>query len=110
LQRLNAVWLPVFHCQRPGWTLKPAVRDVLDELRGVFDPYELSTWYVMPNGWLEQRRTADVIDSDTRQRRLPLALAGSSRWAEMCRWRPAIWRRRDTDLRGCHIANCAVNR
>ena len=64
LKGLGAIWIPVFQFQRPGWVLKPAVRDVLKELRGVFDPHEMATWFASSNDWLGHRRPADVLDAD----------------------------------------------
>jgi hypothetical protein len=58
----GSLWLPMFQFERPEMSVKPAVRQVLAELGGIFDGWSLAVWYLQQNIWLEDRRPLDLID------------------------------------------------
>jgi hypothetical protein len=40
------------------------IQRVVVELGTEIDPWELTTWFAMPNIWLKNRSPVDVVDSD----------------------------------------------
>ena len=47
-----------------GPALKPGLKAVLAELSSEYDGRRLAEWFVEPNGWLEEARPIDVLDSN----------------------------------------------
>lgn len=66
----DSIWLPRFQFSPDGRALRDAPLQVLAELGGVFDGWDLAGWYVADNGGLGDRRPIDLLDSD-----LPAVLA-----------------------------------
>ena len=63
---LSFVWqsqtlLPLFQFERPAMLLRPGMREVLAELNGVLDDWELARWFAEPNGWLDDEAPADLL-------------------------------------------------
>jgi len=56
--------LPKFQFDVDGVTIRPAVAAVLMELDGTFDGWELATWFMEPNVWLEGSRPMDLLDGN----------------------------------------------
>lgn len=54
-------WLPLFQFDQRGFELRPGIRQVMAELRDVFDDLELAEWFAAPNVWLGDASPADVI-------------------------------------------------
>jgi hypothetical protein len=44
--------VPMFQFEGPTWPCGAASRPVLAELKGVFDDWDLATWFALPNDWL----------------------------------------------------------
>jgi hypothetical protein len=44
--------LPMFQFDLPGLTLRPCVAEVVQELRDVFDGWDLALWFAESNAWL----------------------------------------------------------
>lgn len=59
----NQVWLPMFQFNA-DMTPHPSAQAVFDELRPVFDGWELALWCAQPNGWLGLKRPVEVLTSD----------------------------------------------
>jgi hypothetical protein len=51
-ERQSRTWLPLFQFELRAMALRPEVRVVIRELSGVFDGWELASWFVSPNNWL----------------------------------------------------------
>ena len=66
----DAFWVPLFQFDPQLLTRRDAPRQVLDELRGVMDGWEIAHWYVRENASLDGRRPLDLLDTD-----LPAVLA-----------------------------------
>jgi len=48
----------------PDLGLKPGLKAVLAELVSEYDGRRLAEWFVEPNGWLDEARPIDVLDSN----------------------------------------------
>lgn len=59
----EAFWIPMFQFTEE-LAPKPGLKAVLDELASEYDGRRLADWFVEPNGWLEEARPIDVLDSD----------------------------------------------
>lgn len=46
-------WIPMFQLAPDTLLPRPEVGRVASELRGAFDGWEIATWFVAPNNWLE---------------------------------------------------------
>ena len=57
----SRLWLPLFQFNPVGLTLRTGLRGVLAELRGVYDDWELATWFAQANPWLADRTPADML-------------------------------------------------
>ena len=55
------LWVPLFQFEGPEMTLGPHLGAVFQELRGVFDPWELARWFVLANRSLDGRSPVDVL-------------------------------------------------
>lgn len=60
----NGWMLPMFQFDPATSTIKPSMRPVMAELRGVFDEAELALWFVSPNNWLEGDRPAVAMEKN----------------------------------------------
>jgi len=60
----TTIMLPMFQFEPPSMTVRPPVADVLRELSGAFDDWELALWFAQPNAWLDDRRPVDVLRID----------------------------------------------
>lgn len=56
--------LPMFQFDLPGLTLRPRVAAVVQELRDVFDDWDLALWFAESNAWLCGAAPVDVIGGD----------------------------------------------
>jgi hypothetical protein len=56
--------LPVFQFDMSDMTLRPAVIAAVDELKDVFDDWDLALWFARPNAWLFDCAPVDVIAVD----------------------------------------------
>lgn len=54
-------WMPLFQFNPIGLSLRTGLDNVLDELLGVYDDWELATWFAQPNPWLAERAPADML-------------------------------------------------
>jgi hypothetical protein len=54
-------WLPLFQFNPVGLSLRAGLQDVLTELLGVCDDWEVSAWFARPNPWLAERAPADML-------------------------------------------------
>jgi len=68
----DSIWVPLFQLEADRIALRDAPHQVLGELRGVFDGWDLAGWYLRCNTWLAQQRPLDLLDSD-----LPAVLAAA---------------------------------
>ena len=59
----KSFWIPMFQFTEE-LAPKPGLKAVLDELASEYDGRRLADWFVEPNGWLEEARPIDVLDSD----------------------------------------------
>ena len=57
-------WLPLFQFDRPSMSIRRELKAVLNELQGVYDPWELAEWFARLNSSLEGCSPADVIHSE----------------------------------------------
>ena len=55
--------LPLFQFQRDHMTLRPEVVEVVDELSGVRDDWQVALWFATPQGRLDGRAPVDVVGS-----------------------------------------------
>ncbi len=67
------LWVPLFQFEGPAMTLGPHLGAVFAELRGVFDPWQLARWFVLPNESLNGRSPVDVL------RRRPVDVIAAAR-------------------------------
>lgn len=58
----HTLWIPMFQFTA-DLTLKPGLKEVLAELASEYDGQRLAAWFVEPNGWLEEARPIDVLDT-----------------------------------------------
>lgn len=54
-------WIPLFQFNPVGLTLRAGLGGILAELRGVYDDWELATWFAQPNPWLADYTPADAL-------------------------------------------------
>src|SRR5205085_220740 len=57
----SAILLPMFQFDPPSLALRPSVADVVEELRDVFDDWDLASWFAEPNAWLGDAAPVDLI-------------------------------------------------
>ncbi len=60
-------WLPMFQFEPRDLSVKPAPRQVVEELTDEFDGWALAVWFAQPNSWLHDRRPVDLLDSQLGQ-------------------------------------------
>jgi hypothetical protein len=56
-------WIPMFQFSEE-LEVKPGLKAVLRELKSEYDGRRLAHWFVEPNGWLDEGRPIDVLDSN----------------------------------------------
>lgn len=54
--------IPAFQFTTVGVSIRPSCTDVLQELRDVFDEWELALWFASPNAWLGNAIPVDVLE------------------------------------------------
>lgn len=64
LEWRSQLMLPMFQFNESDMSLRAPVHAALDELRCVFDDWELAMWFTQPNCWLQERRPVDLVVSD----------------------------------------------
>jgi hypothetical protein len=57
--------VPTFQFDLADMSIRPEAAAVLAELAGVFDDWELASWFAEPNAWLLGRRPVDTLQADT---------------------------------------------
>lgn len=67
------LWLPMFQFESKEMFVKPASRQVLAALAGVFDSWTIACWFQEPNLWLQGRRPIDQLDVN------PMAVVAAAR-------------------------------
>lgn len=60
----HTFWVPMFQFEPRDLSVKPGPRQVLDELAGAFDGWQLANWFAQPNSWLHDRRPVELLDSN----------------------------------------------
>lgn len=55
------LWLPLFQFNPVGLSLRAGLPAVLAELVGVYDDWQLASWFAQPNPWLGDCAAADVL-------------------------------------------------
>jgi hypothetical protein len=61
----GSTWLPLFQFQSRGRDIHPGLEPILSALRPFMSRWELAQWFAEPNAWLEERRPAEVLASDS---------------------------------------------
>jgi hypothetical protein len=56
--------LPLFQFDLSDMSLRSGAAEVVAELTGAFDDWDLATWFARPNSWLRDAAPVDVIDAD----------------------------------------------
>lgn len=56
--------VPLFQIDLSTMTIRPQVGEVLHELAGVFDDWDLALWFAQPNAWLDNMAPVAVLDID----------------------------------------------
>ena len=56
--------IPLFQFNLRDVSLRTSVMNAADELRTVFDDWELVRWFTEPNGWLRDAAPVDLIHYD----------------------------------------------
>ena len=57
-------WVPMFQFDLRDLSVQPGPKQVLAELKPVFDDWTVAVWFVQPNSWLQEQRPLDLLDSD----------------------------------------------
>jgi hypothetical protein len=57
----HETWFPLFQFGGPNMVIRSGVGAVLDELRGVLDPWEIGQWFACPCAALGGRTPADAM-------------------------------------------------
>ncbi len=66
---LNVWWrdqtlMPMFQFDLENMTVRPACARVVDELKAVFDDWELTLWFATPNTWLNGMAPVTLLTRD----------------------------------------------
>jgi hypothetical protein len=56
--------LPLFQFDLSDMSLRGGATEVVEELSGAFDDWELATWFARPNSWLRYAAPVDMMDAD----------------------------------------------
>jgi hypothetical protein len=59
----GSLWIPMFQFEPKTLAAKSGPGQVLAELASDMQPWDLATWFVRPNPWLENRKPVDEIDT-----------------------------------------------
>lgn len=57
--------VPMFQFDLADMSIRPEAAAVLADLAGIFDDWELASWFVEPNAWLQGRTPVDALLADT---------------------------------------------
>lgn len=57
----SKLWLPLFQFHPVGMTLRAGLSNVLAELVGVYNDWEMASWFAQPNPWLADNTPADSL-------------------------------------------------
>lgn len=57
----SKLWMPLFQFNFVGLTLRAGLSSVLAELVGIYDDWELASWFAQPNPWLADLTPADTL-------------------------------------------------
>jgi hypothetical protein len=60
----HETWFPMFQFGRPDMSPNVGVGRVLQEIRDVFDPWEIAHWFARPCAFLAGRTPADSMELD----------------------------------------------
>ena len=55
------IWLPIFQFERTAPSVRQEAAKIIDELKDVFNNWELALWFAEPNSWLAGRVPANAI-------------------------------------------------
>jgi hypothetical protein len=58
------IWLPMFQFEPSNLRVRPGVQKVIEELRSVFDEWELAEWFAHPNCCLDGQTPASQVVRD----------------------------------------------
>ncbi len=56
--------MPAFQFQLAEMSIRPCFSDVIQELRDVFDNWELAMWFAAPNAWLDYAAPVAIMADD----------------------------------------------
>jgi acyl-CoA synthetase (AMP-forming)/AMP-acid ligase II len=56
--------VPLFQFDLSDMSLRCGTAEVIEELSGAFDDWDLARWFAQPNSWLRNAAPVDVIDAD----------------------------------------------
>lgn len=56
--------LPAFQFEIDEMSIRPCFADVLQELRDVFDNWEMALWFAAPNAWLDYAAPVSIMTDD----------------------------------------------
>jgi hypothetical protein len=57
--------VPPFQFNMADMSIVPCVADVLEELRAVFDNWEMALWFAAPNAWLDYAAPVTLLTEDS---------------------------------------------
>lgn len=57
----QTLWVPLFQFEAGSSAVRPAVAQVMGELQGAFDSWEMAVWFVQPNSSLKAMRPLDLL-------------------------------------------------
>lgn len=60
----NACWVPMFQFDLRDLSIREGPRQVLSELSGVCDDWNLAAWFVRANSWIDGRCPVEQLQSD----------------------------------------------
>jgi hypothetical protein len=61
LELHGEVWLPLFQFDRDNCSIRPEADQVIATLTPAFDDWELASWFVEPNTWLDGKLPVHLI-------------------------------------------------
>lgn len=59
----NAHWIPMFQFEPESLAIRNATSQIVAELKKDLDDWSLALWFTEPNGWLNEQRPIDLIDT-----------------------------------------------
>lgn len=59
--------VPNFQFSGAQFARRPEVASIISELRSALDDWELASWFVTPNTWLDEALPASLINSDAKR-------------------------------------------